>query len=241
MTTDRPTHKLTARDTRTRQWLTTLELKPTDLWLTLQPREHSYETHHSDVPGGTHCSRVDDWLFSTSQELGISDTVFPSRTHVRSDIPHTSDHHPVVLTVDRTQIPIIDTSYDPETKAKTVIRRIKQTVTRDMFDSLKDTLSNETREDVESLGRAVARAQGENRASGKAMVREISLVVDNLLAKAWEITLREVGETVTIGDTHPVKGRSNQSGHLKNTSKRTYKQLLTHLRKVRKQSSLGSQ
>ena len=41
MTTDIPTHKLTARDTRTRQWLTTLELKPTDLWLTLQPREHS--------------------------------------------------------------------------------------------------------------------------------------------------------------------------------------------------------
>ena len=99
---------------------------------------------------------MDDWLFSASQGLGISDTVFPSRTHVRSDIPHTSDHHPVVLTVDRTQIPIIDTSYDPETKAKTVIRRIKQTVTRDMFDSLKDTLSNETREDVESLGRAVA-------------------------------------------------------------------------------------
>ena len=58
-------------------------------------------------------------------------------------------------------------------------------------------------------------------------------MVDSLLAKAWEITLREVGETVTIGETHPVKGRSNQSGHLKNTIKRTYKQLLTHLQRVR--------
>ena len=149
--------------------------------MTFQPREHSYETHHSDVPGGTHFSKVDDWLFSTSQELGISNTVFPSRTHVRSDIPHTSDHHLVVLTVDRTQIPIIDTSHDPETKAKTVIFRcIKQTVTRDMFGSLKDTLSNETREDVESLGRAVASAQGKHRVNGEAVIREISIELDNL-------------------------------------------------------------
>ena len=137
------------------------------------------------------------------------------------------------MTVDRTQIPIVDTSHEPETKAKTVIRRIKQTVTRDMLDSLKETLSNETRKDVESLGRAVASAQGTHRANGEAVGREISIEVDNLLAKAWEITLREVGETVTIRGTHPVKGRSNQSGHLRNTNKRTYKQLLTHLRKVR--------
>ena len=137
------------------------------------------------------------------------------------------------MTVDRTQIPIVDTSHDPETKAKTVIRRIKQTVTQDMFGSLKDTLSNETREDVESLGKAVASAQGKHRVNGEAVIREISIEVDNLLAKAWEITLREVGETVTIGDTHQMKERSNQSGHLKNTSKRTYKQLLTHLRRVR--------
>ena len=106
MSTDRPSRKLTTRDTRTREWLTTLELKPTDLWLALLPREHSYETHHSDVLEGTHCSRVDDWLFSTSQDLSISNTVFPSRTHVRSDIPHTSDHHPVVLTIDRAQTPV---------------------------------------------------------------------------------------------------------------------------------------
>ena len=91
MITDRPTHKLTARDTRTRQWLTTLELKPTDLWLTLQPQEHSYETHHSNVTESTHCSRVDDWLFPSSNNLGISDTVFPTRTQVISEIPHTSD------------------------------------------------------------------------------------------------------------------------------------------------------
>jgi hypothetical protein len=82
-----------------------------------------------------------------------------------------------------------------------------------MFDSLKDTLSNETREDVESLGRAVASAQGKHRVNDEAVIREISIEGDNLLAKAWEIPLREVGETVTIGDTHPVKGRSNQSGH----------------------------
>jgi len=69
--------------------------------------------------------------------------------------------------------------------------------------------------------------------NGEAVIQEISIEVDNLLAKAWEITLREVSETVTIGDTQPVKGKSNQSGHLKSTSKRTYKQLLTHLRKVR--------
>ena len=60
-----------------------------------------------------------------------------------------------------------------------------------MFDSLKDTLSNETREDVESLGRAVASAQGKHRVNGDAVIREISIEVDNLLAKAWEITLRK--------------------------------------------------
>eukprot|EP00242_Pyramimonas_sp_CCMP2087_P004532 CAMPEP_0198206470 /NCGR_PEP_ID=MMETSP1445-20131203/10022_1 /TAXON_ID=36898 /ORGANISM="Pyramimonas sp., Strain CCMP2087" /LENGTH=78 /DNA_ID=CAMNT_0043879183 /DNA_START=66 /DNA_END=299 /DNA_ORIENTATION=- len=49
MTTDRPTHKLTTRDNRTRQWFTAQGFKPTDLWLTLQPREYSYETHHSNV------------------------------------------------------------------------------------------------------------------------------------------------------------------------------------------------
>ena len=53
--------------------------------------------------------------------------------------------------------------------------------------------------------------------------------VGNLLAKAWEITLREVGETVSMGATHPIKERSNQSRHLKNTSKRKYKHLLKHL------------
>jgi hypothetical protein len=36
-----------------------------------------------------------------------------------------------------------------------------------------------------------------------------------------------------MGATHPIKGRSNQSGHLKNTSKRKYKHLLKHLQKVR--------
>jgi hypothetical protein len=36
-----------------------------------------------------------------------------------------------------------------------------------------------------------------------------------------------------MGATHPIKGRSNQSGHLKNTIKRKYKHLLKHLQKVR--------
>jgi hypothetical protein len=36
-----------------------------------------------------------------------------------------------------------------------------------------------------------------------------------------------------MGATHPIKGRSNQAGHLKNTSKRECKHLLKHLQKVR--------
>jgi hypothetical protein len=185
-----------------------------------------------NVTEGTHCSRVDNWLFLSSPELGISETVFPTRTQVKSEVPLTSDHHPVVLTVDRSQIPIMDTSYDPTAKPNVVIRRMKQNVPQDMLSSLRDTLSNEIREDIESLSQTVTSAHREHHANGKAVIRNISGKVDTLLAKAWEITLREVGETVSMGATHPpIKGRSNQSGHLKNTSKRKY--LLKHLQKVR--------
>jgi hypothetical protein len=192
-----------------------------------------YETHHSNVTEGTHCSRVDDWLFPSSPDLGISETVFPTRTQVRSEIPHTSDHHPVVLTIDRTQIPILDTAYDSKAKPNVVIRRMKQNVTQDMLSSLRDILSNEIKGDIESLSQAVTSAHRECHADGEAVIRDISVRVDNLLAKAWEITLREVGETVSMGAIYFIKGRSNQSGHLKNTSKRKYKHLLKYLQKVR--------
>jgi hypothetical protein len=184
MTTDRPTHKLTARDNRTRQWFTTLELKPTYLWLTLQPREYSYETHHSNVTEGTHCSRVDDWLFFSSPDVGISETVFLTKTQVRSEIPHTSDHHPVVLTVDRSQIPIVDTSYDLTATPNVIIWRMKQNVTQDMLSSLRDTLSNEIRKDIESLSHTVTSVHREHHADGEAVIRDISGKVDTQLAKA---------------------------------------------------------
>jgi hypothetical protein len=138
------------------------------------------------VTEGTHCSRVDDWLFPSSPDLGISETVFPKRTQVRSEIPHTSDHHPVVFTIDRTQIPIMDTAYDPKAKPNVVIRRIKQNVTQDMLSSLRDILSSETKGDIESLSREVTSAHRECHTDGEAVIRDISVKVDNLLAKAWE-------------------------------------------------------
>jgi hypothetical protein len=156
------------------------------------------------VTEGAHYSRVDDWLFLSSPDLGIRETVFPTRTQVRSEIPHTSDHHPAVLTIDRTQIPILDTSYDPKAKPNVVIRRMKQNVTQDMLSSLRDTLSNEIREDIESLSQTVTSAHKEYHADREAVIRDISVKVDGLLAKAWEITLREVGETVSMRATHPI-------------------------------------
>jgi hypothetical protein len=124
---------------------------------------------------------------------------------------------------------MMDTSYDPTATPNVIIRRMKQNVTQDMLSSLRDTLSNEMREDIESLSQTVTSAHREHHTDGKAVIRDISGKVDTLLTKGWEITLREVGETFSMGAAHPIKGRRNQLGHLKNTSKKKYKHLLKHL------------
>ena len=82
----------------------------------------------------------------------------------------------------------MDTSYDPKAKPNAVIRRIKQNVTQDMLSSLRDTLSNEIREDIESLSQTVTSTHREYHADGEAVIRDIFVKIDSLLAKSWEIT-----------------------------------------------------
>ena len=234
MTGDRAAGRLTTRDTHYRRWATAIGFRPTDLWHKLTVRDHTYETHHADVVHGTHQSRIDDWLLLAAPEMGIADTVFPTRTEVRSDIPHTSDHHPLVLRMSRTHIPIQDGLDCPKTGPSATIRRLKQNITPDMLESLRDALSHGVRAETTLLHRTVTAALLQHHADGKQVVGDISRMVDTLLTNAWEITLREVGETVRLGPAHPIRRRANQSGHLKNTSKKKYKQLLRHLHKVRR-------
>ena len=84
----------------------------------------------------------------------------------------------------------MDTAYDPKAKPNVVIRRMKRNVTQDMLSSLRDILSNEIKGDIESLSQTVTSVHGECHADGETVMRDISVKVDNLLAKAWEITLR---------------------------------------------------
>jgi hypothetical protein len=61
----------------------------------------------------------------------------------------------------------MDTSYDPTATPNVIIRCIKKNVTQDMLSSLRDTLSNEMREDIESLSQTVTRAHREHHTDGR--------------------------------------------------------------------------
>jgi hypothetical protein len=76
---------------------------------------------------------------------------------------------------------------------------MKQNVTQDMLSSLRDTLFNEIREDIESLSQTVTSAHREYHADGEAVIRDISVKVDNLLAKS-------------LGDHTQGSGRDGQYG-----------------------------
>ena len=99
--TDRTSGHLTRKDTEYQSWAESLGVEPTDLRHTPQTRPRSYISAHRQDAVGIGESRIDDFLFST-EELGLPSQTFPTNTQVHSDLPHTSDHHPVSLDVDVT-------------------------------------------------------------------------------------------------------------------------------------------
>eukprot|EP00959_Pyramimonas_sp_CCMP1952_P220262 4605194-Pyramimonas_sp.AAC.1 len=56
-------------------------------------------------------------------------------------------------------------------------------------------------------------------------VEHLANQVDNILARAWAITLEQVGEEITVGSPPP-KRRVNQKGHLRRATGKRYKMLL---------------
>jgi hypothetical protein len=62
------------------------------------------------------------------------------------------------------------------------------------------------REDIESLSQRVTSAHREYRADGEAVIRDISVKVDSLLAKAWEITQGKWARQSVWGPHTPSRG-----------------------------------
>ena len=235
MTYDKPLGRLTSQDTSYQRRMRALGLLPTDTWRAGTHRVHTYETHHATESSGD-TSRIDDFLFSTDTGMRISPAVFPRLTKVYQDSAHTSDHHPLGLRVDGRHIPFYtatpakDTVQTPNVE----VRRIKQRVSVDMIDSLRNTLSDRLYAEISALRNAVDEASQSEHANGTSIVAELSTAVDTILTAAWEITLQEIGETVTIGPRHPIPRRRHQRGHLRNTDKKRMRILRTHTRSVRR-------
>ena len=187
---DRPNGGLTANDTRYHRWADELGVGPTDLWVPDRHREPSFNpqalTGHR-ASGDSGRSRVDDILLSRG-EVGLSELTVLGASRVAQGLAHTSDHDPVVVQLNPDQIPW--TRGEPLIAGAQVVRRIKPGVTREEMENLKDLLEDELEEPVASLSRSLQRENGKAASEHKRDdVEHLAKQVDDILAKAWAVTL----------------------------------------------------
>eukprot|EP00976_Prorocentrum_cordatum_P050341 1016049-Prorocentrum_minimum.AAC.1 len=94
------------------------------------------------------------------------------------------------------------------------------------MENLKDLLEDELEGPVEDLSRSLRKEGGRTVSeSTRGYIERLANQVDNILARAWAVTLDQVGEEVTVGSPPP-KRRLNQKGHIRRAIGKKYKLLL---------------
>eukprot|EP00959_Pyramimonas_sp_CCMP1952_P037892 793082-Pyramimonas_sp.AAC.2 len=97
-------------------------------------------------------SRVDDILLSRG-EVGLAKDAVLYASRVVNGLAHTSDHDPVVVTLNPNQI--LWPRGEPACEGTQVIRRIRAGVTKEEMESLKELLEDELEEHIKELSNAV--------------------------------------------------------------------------------------
>eukprot|EP00959_Pyramimonas_sp_CCMP1952_P330923 6929876-Pyramimonas_sp.AAC.1 len=94
------------------------------------------------------------------------------------------------------------------------------------MENLKDLLEDELEGPVEDLSCSLRKEGGRTVSeSTREYIERLANQVDNILARAWAVTLDQVGEEVTVGSPPP-KRRLNQKGHIRRAIGKKYKLLL---------------
>ena len=144
---------------------------------------------------------MDDILLSRG-EVGLSELTVLGASRVARALAHTSDHDPVLVRLNPNQISW--TRGEPLIAGTQVIRRTKAGVTREEMENLKDLLEDELEEPVANLSRSLQRENGKAASEHtRDDVERLARQVDDILAKAWAVTLDQVGEEVTVGSPRP--------------------------------------
>eukprot|EP00959_Pyramimonas_sp_CCMP1952_P005769 120803-Pyramimonas_sp.AAC.1 len=195
---DRPSGGLTARDAHYRRWAGELGVGPTDLWTPNRERGLSFNPQAvsgNRASGDNGRSRVDDILLSRGG-VGLAGSTVLNASRVAQGLAHTSDHDPILVQLNPDQIPW--PRGESMNTGTQVVRRIRTGVTREEMENLKDLLEDELEEPVEELSRSLRDMGG--RATGRLTreyIEHLATQVDGILARAWAVTLDQVGEEVT--------------------------------------------